>query len=218
MSYGWSMNEATDVWLRAWFQHPGVMLDTSAPPISLHPCLWIVQELVRAKTVTSTVVVNQFQHRPPKNTWHHTTPAESVLITAAQQTHPNSLKSGLWQGFDHAELGLFGLRRSSCLWCDVTRLLGCLLWKASIWNMSSVLCLLLPFPLSCECSPDWWLFQTGRCATCSPLQSARAPPFDILPSVFPPLVYSVIPPLSSPHSPSAWGLNIFLKSWRGRDS
>lgn len=41
-------------------------------------------------------------------------------------------------------------RCCSCLWCDVTRLLGCPLWKTSIWNMSSALCLLLPFPLSCE--------------------------------------------------------------------
>lgn len=41
-------------------------------------------------------------------------------------------------------------RRCSCLSCDVTRLLGRPLWKTSIWNMSSVPCLLLPFPLSCE--------------------------------------------------------------------
>lgn len=53
-------------------------------------------------------------------------------------------------------------RRCSCLWCDVTCLLGCLLWKTSIWNMSSVLCLLLPFPLSCERCRDWWLFQMGH--------------------------------------------------------
>lgn len=70
--------------------------------------------------------------------------------------------------------------RRSCLWYDVTCLLGCLLWKTSIWNMSSVLCLLLPFPLSCERCRDWWLFQMGRCATCSWPQPAYPPSFPLL--------------------------------------
>lgn len=48
---------------------------------------------------------------------------------------------------------------------------------------------------------DWWLFQMGRCATCSWPQAAYTPPFDIPPSAFPSLVYSVIPPPSPSYIP-----------------
>lgn len=77
-------------------------------------------------------------------------------------------------------------------------LLGCGTHPYETCHLS--FCLLLPFTLSCECCRDWWLFQMGPCATCS-CHPTYSPPLHIPPSVFPCLVYSVIPPLFS-HSNS----------------
>lgn len=64
------------------------------------------------------------------------------------RTSPSKVLPSAWFWWcrTRCDRSVFGQRRRSCLWCDVTRLLGCLLWNTSIWNMSSVLCLLLPFP------------------------------------------------------------------------